>query len=58
LALMSTMSPTLEVCQSRSKNHPFSPSPGLYSLVHLEVGVQGDHALAAEVPAEGILRPC
>lgn len=28
---------------------------GLYSLVHLQVGVQGDHALLAEVPAEGIL---
>lgn len=29
---------------------------GFYSLVHLQVGVQGDHALLAKVPAEGILR--
>jgi hypothetical protein len=29
---------------------------GFYSLIHPQEGVQGDHALLAKVPAEGILR--
>lgn len=56
---MSTISPTLNI-QNQSLitfiSHLLGPFDfGFYEPVRLQVRVQGDHALLAEVAAEGIL---